>query len=315
MPRIAGVALLIALVLPATLPAQAPLVRIDRPAEISFPEGIAHDASRGVIYVGSATNGAIARVNLKTNAGEVVVPGGTLMPDGSAFPGILGMKVDASNRLWVAGGRLGRMFVIDAASGKILKQVEVPTPANSLINDVALVGTAGYFTDTRQPTLWRLEAKGSEIGDLEPWLNFQGTALKYDPSQPNLNGIAATADGRSLIAVQMGAGLLFRIDVASKAVTPINTAGVDLTGADGLVLDSSTLYVIRQPAGQIVMLQLSPDFKSAKATGRVVDSMFAFPATAAKIGDRLLVVNTQFNLRAKKAETRPFAVLSVAVGQ
>jgi len=316
MSRVAALVTSITLALIAPLPAQTPAPadsRYELPAQISFPEGIAHDASRGVFYVGSATDGAIARVNLTTRAADVVVPGGTLMPEGAAFPGILGMKVDGSNRLWVAGGRLGRMFVIDTTSGKILKQVEVPNPAGSLINDVVIVGNAGYFTDTRQPTLWRLEAKGSTIGDLEPWLSFENTALTHDPKQANLNGIAATPDGQSLIAVQMAAGLLFRIDVKTKAVSAIDTGGADLTGADGLVLDGRRLYVVRQPAAEIVTVDLSADYSRGSVVTRFKDPGLVHPATAAKVGDQLLVVNTQFNLRGKKAETRPFTVLSVPV--
>ena len=47
----------------------------------------------------------------------------------------------------------------------------------------------------------------------------------------------------------------------SKVVTAIDTAGADLTGADGLVLDGRTLYVVRQPAGEIATVHLSADYK------------------------------------------------------
>ncbi len=317
MSRVTGRLTLVALCLSTPVPVrtQAPptstLSRVELAADISFPEGVAYDAARGVIYTGSAVNGAISRVNLKTSASETVVAGGVLVPaDSTLFPTILGMKLDASNRLWVAGGRLGRMFVIDAATGRVLKQVEVPNPAGSLINDVALIGTTGYFTDTRAPTLWRLEARGAQIGDLEPWLSFEKTVLEYN-TQANLNGIVATPDGQSLITVQMGKGLLFRIDVKTKAVSAIDLAGADLTGTDGLVLDGRTLYAVRQPAEEIATVELSADWTRGTVTSRFKDAALAQPATAAKVDTRLLVVNTQFNMRTKKAETRPFTILSV----
>lgn len=295
---------------------QAPaLDRYALPADVTFPEGIAHDPARGVIYTASALTGALARVDLKTRQSELVTPAGVLVPTGSTtFPAVLGMKLDGANRLWVAGGRTGRMLLIDTRTGRVLKQFEVPAPGGSLINDVALIGTTGYFTDTRMPTLWRVEARGDQIGDLEPWLRFDGTVLQYD-SSANLNGIAATPDGRSLIVVQMGKGLLFRIDVGTKAVSAIDTAGADLTGADGLVLDGRTLYVVRQPAAEIVTVALSDDHTKGTVIARFKDAQLAWPATAAKVDDRLLVVNTQFNTRADKSQTLPFTILSVPLSR
>ncbi len=300
----------------ASAPAGQTLDKYELPADVAFPEGIALDPAAGVFYTASAVSGTLVRVNLKSRAAEVVAGPGVLVPGGArtTFPAVLGMKLDGSGRLWIAGGRSGKIFVLDTRGGKVLKQLEVPDPAKSLVNDVALAGTAGYFTDTRVPTLWRVEAKGNDIGALEPWLDFSGTPLQYYEGA-NLNGITATPDGRSLIVVQMGKGLLYRIDIASKAVTPIDTGGAELTGADGLVLDGSTLYVVRQTAVEIATLQLSPDMAKATVVNRFKDPLLAWPATAVRAGDRLLVVNTQFNVRNDKKETRPFTVVGVPLSR
>lgn len=297
-------------------PPAAALESYNLPPGVTFPEGIAHDAATGTIYTASALTGTLVRVNLKTRASEVVAPAGVLVPGGvtTTFPAVLGMKLDRHNRLWISGGRSGKCFIVDARSGKVIKQFEVPDPSKSLVNDVALVGTTGYFTDTRTPTLWRIEANGNEIGSLEPWLDFRGTPLQYDDGA-NLNGIAATPDGQSLIVVQMGKGLLFRIDITSKKVSPIDTGGADLTGADGLVLDGRTLYVVRQTAVEIATVQLSQDLTKATVASRFKDPLLAWPATAVKVGDRLLVVNTQFNTRNEKKETLPFTVVSVPLSK
>jgi sugar lactone lactonase YvrE len=203
---------------------------------------------------------------------------------------------------------------VDAASGAVIKQLEVPDPSKSLINDVALVGDAGYFTDTRVPTLWRIAANGREIGALEPWLDFTGTPLQYYEGA-NLNGITATPDGRSLIVVQMGKGLLYRIDTKTKAVTAIDTGGADLTGADGLVLDGRTLYVVRQTAVEVATVQLSDDLTKGTVISRFKDPALAWPATAVKVGSDLIVVNTQFNTRANGTQTVPFTLISVPVSK
>jgi Cu-Zn family superoxide dismutase len=285
---------------------------INLPAAITFPEGIAYDAAADVAYTASAVTGAVARVNLKSGASEIIAPAGTLLPAGTPapFPAVLGMKLDANGRLWISGGATGRMWVLDTKTGKVLKSTQVPNPSASLINDVILVGNAGYFTDTRTPTFWRIEAHGDHITDVEPWLSFANTPLQYD-SGANLNGIAATPDGTSIIVVQMGKGLLFRIDVASKAVTAIDTAGEDLSGADGLVLDGHTLYVVRQPVGEIATVTLSNDYAKGTVVHRFKDPSFVYPATAAKVGDHLLVVVTQFNTRGNNSQKTPFTFAHV----
>ena len=299
---------------PPAAPASG-LTTIALPSDVTFPEGIAYDPSSNAIFTGSAATGTLVRVDLKTGAPHIVAPAGVLVPKGeTTFPAVLGMKLDRDKRLWIAGGRTGRFFVVDTNTGRVIKALAVPSPSKSLINDLALVGGAAYFTDTVTPTLWRVQTKGSDIGELEPWLDFTGTALQYYEGA-NLNGIAPTADGRSLIVVQMGKGLLFRVDLETKKVSAIDTAGADLTGADGLVLDNRTLYVVRQTAVEIATVTLSEDFTKGTVVNRFKDPLLAWPATAVKVGDRLLVVNTQFNTRTDKKETRPFTVASVPLAR
>lgn len=301
----------------ALVAAQAPAVStIPLPATIAFPEGVAYDAAGDVAYTASAVTGAVVRVNLKTRTSETVAPAGTLLSPGAPapFPAVLGMKLDGAHRLWIAGGSTGRMWILDTHTGKVLKDFQVPNPSGSLINDVALVGNTGYFTDTRFATLWRVQINGTQIGPLEPFVTFANTPLQYD-SGANLNGIAATADGKSLIVVQMGKGLLFRVDLASKAVTAIDTAGQDLSGADGLVLDGHTLYVVRQTAVEIATVQLAADYSKGTVVNRFKDPLLAWPATAAKVGDHLLVVNTQFNTRGDNSQKTPFTFASVPLAR
>jgi Cu-Zn family superoxide dismutase len=318
--QIAPVALIVALTTGAPVaPARAQTAAIEKydlPADITFPEGIAYDAAADAIYTASALTGALVRVDLKSKTSESVAAAGVLVPGGltKTFPAVLGMKLDSRNRLWIAGGRSGKFFIVDSRSGTVIKQLDAPDPAKSLINDVALIGTTGYFTDTRVPTLWRIEAKGDAIGSLEPWLDFSGTPLQYYEGA-NLNGITATPDGQSLIVAQMGKGLLYRIDVKTKAVTPIDTGGADLTGADGLVLDGRTLYVVRQTAVEIATVRLTEDLTKGTVVGRFKDPSLAWPATAVKVGDRLLVVNTQFNVRNDKKETVPFTIAAVPLSR
>jgi Cu-Zn family superoxide dismutase len=297
-------------------PKPAPVVPIALPAEARFPEGVAFDPARQVFYTASAETGAIVEVARKDGAARVVVPPGVLAPAGTqTFPIALGMKLDQAGRLWVAGGRTGRMFVVDLKSGKLVKQVTTPARGKSLVNDVALVGGAAHFTDTQTPILWRMTMQGTMVGDLEPWVSFADTPIQYD-SGPGLNGITVAPDGRSLIVVQMGKGLLFSIDSATQLVRPIITEGIDLSGGDGLVVAGNTLYVVRQPAAEIVALELAPDLFNAKLIARFRDPMLAWPATAVLVDNSaLVVVNSQFNMRPTKRHREPFTLLTVPLSR
>src|SRR5690606_30121794 len=212
-------------------------------------------------------------------------------------------------RLWVAGGRGSGMGVLDASSGTMIKLFQT-AGTGGVINDVAIAGNAAYVTDTTRPTLWRVPFGDDSVGDVEAWLSFEGTPITYGQG-PGLNGIAATADGRSLIVVHMGSGALFRIDVADKRVTTIDIGGEALDTADGLVLDGRTLYVVRQGEQEIVTVALADDLASGTVVNRFRDPALLWPATAALAGDELLVVNTQFNKRGTNDPALPFSIVGI----
>jgi Cu-Zn family superoxide dismutase len=292
-----------------------PVAVFPLPPDARFPEGIAYSPKRDSFFTANAETGAVFEINRKGDSARVVVPEGVLAPVGTVtFPVALGMKVDAADRLWIAGGRTGRMFVVDVESGRVLKQVTAPSGAGSLINDVVLVDGAAYFTDTRTPTLWRLAPEGNRIGDLEPWTTFADTPIEYDGGN-NLNGITVTPDRAALLVVQMDKGLLFLIDLASKGIRKVDTTGIALSGGDGLVMVGDLVYVVRQPAGEIVTLMMQPDPPAAKLVNRFRDPALAWPATALLMDKSLMVVNSQFNTRVTKTASSPFTFAIVPLSR
>lgn len=288
----------------AAAPALAQPVAL--PPEIAYPEGIALDGDTAI--VAGTRDGTIARIGL--SGGATVLPTGLAAQIGDSFPGVLGMEVDRQGRLWMAGGRTRKIFVADAKTGKLLATIDTWPEGQGLINDVEIVGDTAYFTDTLTTRLWAVKLAGPLPARAEQWIDFDGTPLEYAEGA-NLNGIAATPDGKMLIVGQMQKGLLFSIDLESRVVRPIDLGGEKVEGADGLILKGDRLYVVRQPFAEIVTIRLAPNLASGKVLARSRPEGLAWPATAALHGDALWVVNSQFNKRQGDAATRPFTLLKV----
>ncbi|MDV6374197.1 SMP-30/gluconolactonase/LRE family protein [Deinococcus arenicola] len=277
------------------------------PGNAVFPEGIAHLAGSQDFYVGSTTNGTIYKGTLgKKEMTE-------FLPANAERTTAIGMKIDAQNRLYVSGGGTGKMFVYDTVSKSLLKSFDTPVTSATFINDVTLTPDAAYFTDSQRPVLFRISRTATSLGNVEPWLDFTGTALKYE-SGFNLNGIASTPDGKYLIVVQSNTGKLFRITVADKAVTEINLNGATVKNGDGILLEGSTLYVVRNSDVIIVPVNLTADFSRGTLGTPFSDPSLRYPTTIAQEGKRLLVVNAQFDRRGEgKNPELPFTVSDIAI--
>ena len=261
------------------------------PGEEVFPEGIGVDKSNGDFYVGSTQDGTIYRGNADApGEAKVFLEGGTDGRDAAT-----GIKVDQQGRLFIAGRRTGRAFVYDTASGELIKAFETPPGGDTLINDLTFTEDAAYFTDSFRPTLYRVPLTPDSVGDLEPWLDFEGTPLQYEEGF-NLNGISASDDGRYLITVRYNAGDLWRIDTETREVSQVDLGGETLTNGDGILLDGRSLYVVRNDPGVIDRVELSQDLLSGEVVEEINAPSFRFPTTIAEYGGRLLVVNSQLNL-------------------
>lgn len=294
----------------AAAPVQAEQIVL--PAEIAYPEGIGFDPVNRTAYVAGTRDGVIAQVDLTTGAGRAVGTGFAGEIAGSA-PGVLGIRKDGS-RLIMGGGRSAKIFVAEAATGKLIKSITTAAPGAGNINDLAIVGRTAYFTDTLRPILWSVNLAGPLPDSATPWLGFAGTALQYGDGR-NLNGIVATPDGKTLIVGQMDKGLLFAIDISSRSVTPIDLKGELVQAVDGLALKDDLLFVVRQSAAEIVTVRLASDLKSGTVIKRTRPAGLLWPATAALDGDALVVVNSQFDKRQADTAVRPFTLTRVPLSE
>lgn len=289
-----------------------PPAAYELPGSRVFPEGIGLDKATGDFYVGSSQDGTIYRGNVRREQAEVFLPGGR---DGrTAATGVRARD----GRLWVAGRFTGRLFVYDLRTRRLLRRLEAPRVGAtfspraepSLVNDIAFAGEAAYVTDSFQPVIYRVSTAGGSIGDMEPWLDLRGTPAAYRRGF-NLNGITASDDGRHLVTVNTDSGELFRIDVSDGAVRPIDLGGARVRTGDGLLLDGTTLLVVREEPGEIAPVKLSADLLRGEIGTGFGRSQLRFPTTMAELGGRGLVVNSQFDAGAEPE--LPFTVSAVPI--
>jgi hypothetical protein len=275
---------------------------IQLPADFGS-EGIAVGNGH-TFYVGSATAPSLGQIlvgDLRTGTlSELVPPTGRMA---------VGMKVDSrTNFLFVAGGRSGGATIYDASSGAEVAFYPFLPPGEHIVNDVVVTHDAAYFTVSTGPFLGRvaLEPNGqpgiAETIPLPPNFGMRGNCT-VGPAAPTGNGIAATADGTYLIVDHTGEGRLYLLDTATLIPIPIDVTGGDfaggnpLCGADGLLLDGTTLYVVQfgPRLNRVAVVELSPDHLSGFIT-RYITEPFAsnpavkVPSTIAEFGNSLYAV-------------------------
>ena len=282
------------------------------PGDEVYPEGVAYRPETGEFFVGSTPDGTVFRGNVGEPGAEAEI---FLEPGKDGRTAATGTKVDPEGQLFVAGGDTGQLFVYDTGTGQALASFRIqPENEMTFVNDVAL-GPDGsaYFTDSINPRLYRLFPYGEGGYGFEPFLDLEETPLEYGEGF-NLNGIAATEDGRYLISVQSNTGNLYRIDTRSKETRQVDLGGETLENGDGILLDGRTLYVVRNRQGLIFPVRLAQDFASGEVGEGFTHPSLAYPTTIAAYDGHLLVVNSQFDRRQSGEEPElPFTVSSLEI--
>ena len=262
------------------------------PGDKVYPEGVATDGKR--FYAGSTTDGTIFRGALTGKGAQPFLPGGA---DGRTTA--IGLKV-AGGRLYVAGGPTGKVWVYELATKKLLATYD--TGSGGFLNDLAIERDGDLIvTDSQRNVLFRITREG----DI--------SQLPYSPGAKggfNANGIVPVGRNRVLF-VDSGDGTLTVTDTDSGQGTLVPVRGGSLVNGDGLVLKGRTLYVVRNATGKIAKVQLDGKLRSARVRRQVTDATFRYPTTAALAGSRLLVVNSQFNVRSSGGTPEPFTLSSI----
>jgi sugar lactone lactonase YvrE len=265
------------------------------PGSQVYPESVTVDQSSGTFYVGSVKEGTIfkGRVGDKKEL-QVFSPAGA---DGRVMA--TGMFY-ANNRLIVLGRQTGLIFVYDTEDGRLVSKLDNGRSGRTFLNDVTFApdGSA-YVTDSVNDILFRVAPNRSGGYDLQEFLSFDGTPVKYVSAQGapgiNVNGIVSSVDGRYLIIAKRNENALFRIDLQTRAVVPVKMPKDALNTPDGMFLRGDRLYVMQNLSKAVAVLRFTPDFMEVTVERSISHPTFAFPTSVALYQDRLLVVSSQFD--------------------
>jgi hypothetical protein len=257
-----------------------------------YPEGIAIGTGNNA-YVGSLLDGAIYAADLRTGEGAVLVPG---------VPGrwVVGLAFDPrTGLLWAAGidEGAGAVLAFDTRAGTLTHVV--PVPEAGFLNDLVVTRQAVYVTDSFADRLYEVPlGPAGRLAGPATALPLSGDfQLVTDGDLPiNLNGIEASANGRTLLAVHTSLGVLYRIDPTTGVATTIALTGGDLASGDGILLAGRTLYVVQNFLDQVAVVELSPDLRSGSVVDRRTSDEFRIPTTFARAGSRLYLVNARFDV-------------------
>jgi hypothetical protein len=280
------------------LPAAFPLS--GDPAGSQF-EGI--DVTDGqTFYVTETTGGEIHRGEVDDPRTVVWIDGDDALGDGRRIA--VGIATDDSGRVYVAGGdnrtREGAAadapdFWVYADDGDLLADLRMPIEGAVFLNDIVIgPDGAAYVTDSTSPRIFRItRADGNWRADL--WASPDAPGAPAQGAGFGLNGIEIAPDGRSLVVAKSNSGQLWRYDLETAAPTLIDTGGVDLTMADGLMVEGRTLIAVRNSPHVLTYLRLDRRATSAALLAEVGTDPERVFTTGDVVERRLLLVDSQFD--------------------
>ncbi|MGH9246328.1 MAG: SMP-30/gluconolactonase/LRE family protein [Acidimicrobiales bacterium] len=271
--------------------AGVPSPAVAYPSEIVLPgassaEGIA--VGRGsTFFAGDLFRGDVFKGDLRSGEVDRFVDA----PDGRMA---VGLKVDRRGRLlFVAGGPSGQAYVYDTTSGAEIAVYQLGDPANAtFVNDVAVTRDAAWFTDSLQPVLYRIELSRDGHPGAAETLALSGPAADTS-GEFNLNGIAATPNGRTLLVSHSGQGTIITVDPDDGSSATV--AGVSVPSPDGILFEAGRLWVVQNFLDQVARVDLAPDLASGTVEAVITSPRFQVPTTVARDGSRLAVVNAKFD--------------------
>ncbi|UOQ53306.1 SMP-30/gluconolactonase/LRE family protein [Hymenobacter cellulosivorans] len=240
-----------------------------------FPEGVQYDATNQAFLVSSLTTGNVGRVK-DDNTYSLLAAG-----QATGIASAVGLHLDeARTRVLVASanavtGNVAKLVSLDRDKGTVTFTADLgalrPSASGHFANDIAVdeQGNA-YVTDSFAPVIYKVTAQGVASVFLDD------ARLAAGPGAFGLNGLVFRADatGGYLLVAKTDEGVLFKVPLSNPAnFTLITVPGVDLRGADGLLLQNdNTLQVVAGTQNKVYRLTTSTNWVSATLSGTFATS-------------------------------------------
>jgi sugar lactone lactonase YvrE len=265
-------------------------------------EGIDVTRDHRTFYVTEVSGGEVHRGEVDDPQTSVWLDEDDAQADGRRTAA--GIATDRDGRVYVAGAsnRTEEGAAADtpdlwvyADDGELLAALRMPVEGAVFLNDV-VVGPDGaaYVTDSTSPRVFRITHEaGAWRATL--WAAPDAPGAPEQGEGFGLNGIEVAPDRASLVVAKSNTGELWRYDLATAAPTRIDTGDVDLTAADGLVVQGRTLVAVRNRPQVLTYLRLDRDAGSAELIDEVATDPERLFTTAAVAQRRLLLVDSQFD--------------------
>jgi sugar lactone lactonase YvrE len=267
----------------------APAAASGPPGPIVLPgagsaEGIV--AGRGAtFFAGDLFGGDIFRGNFRRGTAKLFIDA----PEGRMA---VGMALDPARRLlFVAGGFTGQAYVYDTRTKATVATYQFADPQTSVINDVTVTKRGAWFTDSKHATLYFVPMSPAGVSTQFKTLALSGPAADTS-GDFNLNGIRATARGKTLIVAHSANGRLLTVDPSTGASATI--AGVSVPSVDGIVLRGRRLWAV-QNNNRVTRVRLGRRLRSGVVERVIRSDGFQVPSTATRYGRWLAVVNAKFD--------------------
>ncbi|RLA27328.1 MAG: hypothetical protein DRR15_18650 [Gammaproteobacteria bacterium] len=241
--------------------------------------------------------GAIYKGNLRTGVGGVLV-----LPTGKSASGL--SYDPRTNYLYAATG-FGDftdqgVTVYDASSGAVIMEITFGDGTGIAINDCLVTRTGVYCTDSFNPDLYKLALeKGGRLPSTPVVEVIPMSGFDMVPGF-NANGLVGGYDGRQLVIVNIGSGVLYLVDTASGEASPIEIEGAEqlFKNGDGLYLNGRTLYILQNFLDKIAVVQLSGDLSGGEfiknIPGEGEPNPLRVATTIIGFGDSIYAINTNF---------------------